>query len=61
MDYSLDEICLIPTRTTDIKHRSDINIRYNDRLPLFIAPMGNIIDSNNVYTFKNYGEIESVR
>lgn len=55
MLYSLDEICLIPTRTTDIKHRSDINIRYNDRLPLFIAPMGNIIDSNNMYTFKNYG------
>lgn len=55
MLYSLDEICLIPEIKTNINHRSDINIRYGDKLPLFIAPMGNIIDANNMYIFNNLG------
>ena len=55
MLYSLDEICLIPKAKTNISHRSDINIMYGDKLPLFISPMGNIIDANNMYIFNNLG------
>lgn len=55
MLYSLDEICLIPAAVTCIKHRSEINVQYEDNtLPIFNAPMSCIIDENNYKTFKNH-------
>lgn len=56
MLYSLDEICLIPAKTTDIEHRSDVVI-YNshDKLPLFAAPMHCVISPENRNKFEDEG------
>ena len=56
MLYNLDEICIIPAKTTDIEHRSDVVI-YNshDKLPLFAAPMHCIIDLENRKLFEDQG------
>lgn len=56
MLYNLDEICLIPAKTTDIEHRSDVVI-YNshNKLPLFTAPMHCIISPENRKSFEEQG------
>jgi GMP reductase len=56
MLYNLDEICIIPAKTTDIEHRSDVVI-YNshDKLPLFAAPMHCIINLENRKLFEDQG------
>lgn len=56
MLYNLDEICLIPAKTTDIEHRSNVVI-YNshDKLPLFAAPMHCIISPENRELFEDQG------
>lgn len=56
MLYNLDEICIIPAKTTDIEHRSDVVI-YNshDKLPLFAAPMHCIINLENRKRFEDQG------
>lgn len=56
MLYNLDEICLIPAKTTDIEHRSDVVI-YNshNKLPLFTAPMHCIISPENRKSFEDQG------
>ena len=56
MLYNLDEICIIPAKTTDIEHRSDVVI-YNshDKLPLFTAPMHCIINLENRKLFEDQG------
>ena len=56
MLYNLDEICLIPAKTTDIEHRSDVVI-YNshDKLPLFAAPMHCVISPENRKQFEDEG------
>ena len=63
--YSLDEIGLIPTITSNISHRSDVNpyrteIITNgivthpiDKLPIFVAPMTSIINDDNFNTFSS--------
>lgn len=63
--YSLNEISLIPTVISEVEHRKDVNPFYPlsylksgivqntfAKLPIFIAPMTCIIDSNNYDTFK---------
>lgn len=56
MLYNLDEICIIPAKTTDIEHRSDVVI-YNshNKLPLFAAPMHCIINTENRKSFEDQG------
>lgn len=56
MLYNLDEICLIPAKTTDIEHRNNVVI-YNshDKLPLFAAPMHCIISLENRNIFEDQG------
>ena len=56
MLYNLDEICIIPAKTTDIEHRSDVVI-YNshDKLPLFAAPMHCVISPENRKQFEDEG------
>ena len=54
--YSLDEVGLIPTATSDIKHRADINPFVKspfggDKLPVFVAPMTCILNANNICEF----------
>ena len=56
MLYNLDEICIIPAKSSDIEHRSDVVI-YNshDKLPLFAAPMHCIINLENRKLFEDQG------
>lgn len=53
IQYSLDEICLIPNVLTIIKHRKDVNCFYDNKLPIFIAPMTCLIDSKNIDTIRH--------
>lgn len=54
--YSLNEIGLIPARTSKVKHRADVNPFVNspfggEKLPVFVAPMTCITNSSNICTF----------
>lgn len=56
MMYSLDEIGLIPSIISHIKHRGDVNPYVstdckNHKLPIFVSPMTCIINANNILTF----------
>ena len=56
MMYSLDEIGLIPSIISHIKHRGDVNPYVftdceNYKLPIFVSPMTCIINANNILTF----------
>jgi IMP dehydrogenase/GMP reductase len=59
MQYSLNEICLLPSATpTDISSRSQVQCRdYLDRLPIFVAPMTSVIDESNYCEFLKYNVI----
>lgn len=49
MMYSLNEIALIPSITSPISSRSEVccTYSYEDKLPIFVAPMTSLIDSHN--------------
>lgn len=49
--YSLDEVGLIPSATSSIEHRADINPFYGDKLPIFVAPMTCLLNLENWRTF----------
>lgn len=62
--YSLDDLSIVPPRSSKIVHRSDVNPYYkdfayivNDRLdvhenlPIFTAPMPSVIDENLIDTY----------
>ena len=52
MQYSLNEICLLPSKfPTDITSRSQVNPFNNGKLPIFVSPMTSIIDENNIKLF----------
>lgn len=59
MQYSLNEICLLPSATpTDISSRSQVNCRDAiDRLPIFVAPMTSVINETNYKEFLKYDVI----
>ena len=53
--YSLQDITLIPAAISEISSRSECNPYYTDnKLPLFVAPMSQILDENNWETFNKY-------
>ena len=53
--YSLQDITLIPAAISEISSRSECNPYYtNNKLPLFVAPMSQILDENNWETFNKY-------
>lgn len=53
--YSLQDITLIPAAISEISSRSECNPYYTDnRLPLFVAPMSQILDESNWETFNKY-------
>ena len=56
MLYSYNDISIIPADITYITHRSECNpFYYNDRLPIFTAPMSSIVNLNNIDTYvKNH-------
>ena len=52
MLYSLQDITLIPASISEINHRAECNPFYmNGNLPLFTAPMSQIVDENNYHIF----------
>lgn len=56
MLYNLDEICLIPAKTTDIEHRHQVFIYdENNKLPIFTAPMHSVINIENREVFEDAG------
>ena len=53
--YSLQDITLIPAEISTISSRSECNPYYkNGKLPIFVAPMSQILDENNWETFNKY-------
>lgn len=53
--YSLQDITLIPAEVSTISSRSECNPYYkNGKLPIFVAPMSQILDENNWETFNKY-------
>ena len=54
--YSLDEIVLIPSVTSEVESRSQCNPFYEgNKLPLFIAPMSCLVDAQNYKVFEGLG------
>lgn len=45
--YDFNDISIIPAVMSDIFSRKDINIFYDDKLPLFVAPMDTVVDEDN--------------
>lgn len=51
--YALDDVTLIPAIETDIRHRSECKVTYeNNKLPIFVSPMDSVIDINNFDLFE---------
>lgn len=55
MLYSLKDITLIPAIVSDINSRSECNPFYGNHLPIFSAPMSQIIDEKNWEEFDSNG------
>ena len=54
--FDFDDILICPTRFSDIRSRSEINVRYTDgMLPLMTAPMDTVISLDNFHYFKDQG------
>ena len=55
--YTLNDVAVIPAVTSDISSRNECNPEYefNQMLPLFVSPMNNIIDDNNIDIFRAAG------
>jgi IMP dehydrogenase/GMP reductase len=57
MIYSLDEITLIPSVTSNVNSRSEVHpFDENGKLPLFVAPMTCLVDKSNfpIFNQKTY-------
>ena len=49
--YSLDDVAIQPSSSSDIDHRSECNVYMDGFLPIFTSPMPNVVDKD---TFKLY-------
>lgn len=55
MLYSLDEICLIPSTSSGVEHRGDVNVLTNkNNYPIFTAPMASVVDDGNFKVLKEH-------
>jgi len=60
MLYGLNDVTIIPTTISDIRHRAECSTEYEDgMLPLFAAPMAGVIDEYNFKKF-NTNKINTV-
>jgi GMP reductase len=52
--YSLNEIALIPSTTSPVSSRSEVccTYSYEDKLPIFVAPMTSLIDEHNFHIYE---------
>lgn len=55
MLYGLDDITIIPEPITEIEHRGDCSVNYQETgmLPLFTAPMASVINDKNWELYAN--------
>ena len=54
--YSLTDLAIVPTITTEIKSRSECNPFYqNKKLPIFTAPMEGVCNDKNYQVFEREG------
>lgn len=51
--HSFNEVTLIPKDMSPVKSRKDVNPFYDDKLPIFVAPMTCILDDENFEKFEN--------
>lgn len=52
--YSYNDITIIPAVISDVNHRKETNVFTDDNmLPIFTAPMSNIVSIDNFNTFEN--------
>lgn len=50
--YCYNDIAIVPSIVSDIKHRNECCPFYNGMLPLFTAPMSSVVDENNFELFE---------
>lgn len=56
--YSLDDVCIIPTGVSKVRHRSECNpLHDNQMLPIFAAPMSTVVADWNYEYFRSLGVI----
>lgn len=53
--YDWNDILIIPSETSTINSRTEINIYNNNKLPLFVSPMDTVVDTNNAQKFLDLG------
>lgn len=51
---SYDDISIIPAIKSNILSRKECNVFYNDHLPLFTAPMSNVVNLKNYMEFDDF-------
>lgn len=51
--YNLNDICIVPEPISSISSRAECDTRENGKLPIFIAPMGSVINEQNFELFDN--------
>lgn len=55
MLHNLDEITLIPSPISTVKTRSECNVTYQGKYPIFVSPMACLVDNNNYVELENLG------
>lgn len=53
--FDFDDILLEPTVLSEISSRKEINLYYDNKLPLMTAPMNTVIDEKNFHLFEKHG------
>ena len=54
--YTLDDICIIPAATSNVRHRAECSPYVEgENLPIFTAPMDSVLDENNWEEFQKQG------
>jgi hypothetical protein len=54
--YSYNDVSIIPSEITKIRHRKECNVSYEDSmLPLFAAPMSNVVSIYNCIDYSKNG------
>lgn len=55
MLYGLQDVTLVPAVTSEVNSRMECNPYYGNKLPLFTAPMSQIVNEGNWEVFDNHG------
>ena len=50
--YDLDDVTIVPARTTEIEHRAECDVTENGTLPIFVSPMDTVIGLENYQIYE---------